>query len=903
MFAITMVTKREGQRMTKTEEHIVFGIVAHVDAGKTTLSERMLFESGMIRRQGSVDRRDTVLDTFAMEKERGITIYSKEARISLPGQEWYLIDTPGHVDFSAEMERALGVLDYAVLVVSAVEGIQAHTRTLWSLLEQYDIPVFLFVNKTDLTNADVSRTLMELRHDFSDRCIDFSQGDTERLYDALGMCTEEAMELLLEQGTLEDDFIAEMIAQRQVFPVLAGSAQKGVGVDRLLAVLNRFGRQQCGADEEETMSGKVFKISRDESGNRLTHMKITGGKLVVKAFVGTEKADQIRVYSGEKYTTVHEAIPGMVVCVTGLAGTYPGQGFGREEQMTKAVLEPVLTYRMILPAGCDPVTWMMPRLAQLEEENPQLKATWDETAGQLLVHVMGEVELEVLTDVIEKRFGVRVSFGEGRILYKETIEDTVEGVGHFEPLRHYAEVHLILEPLPLGSGMEFELRCSEDVLDRNWQRLIMTHLTERKIRGVLTGSELTDVRISVCAGRAHPKHTEGGDFRQATYRAVRQGLMQTTSTLLEPLYSFRIAVSADYIGRVMTDVESFGGQTRPPEYQGDRVILTGTAPVRKMQNYYRELLAFTKGEGSMQTQMAGYAPCPDAEEIIREIGYDPLADLRNTPDSVFCANGSGFVVPWDEVFAHMHVESVLAAAYARPEPETAAQKAAGTNGALARSFLSPDEVDRIIAGISRKDAGPEKAAGWKGKGRRATGYGAAGDSSVSRPGKKPKEKYLLVDGYNVVFAWKRLKELGQINIDGARDALLDEMCNYAAIARTRLLVVFDAYRIREHASESMKYHNIEVVYTAQDVTADMFIESFVHKNRERYEISVVTSDRLEQITVRSQGGFLISSQEFERLVHEAEKSLMEEYRKETQKEESFQNRILIPESLQNLEKP
>lgn len=845
--------------------------MAHVDAGKTTLSEAMLYTSGSIRKMGRVDNQDAFLDTYSLERERGITIFSKQALFSWKDVQFTLLDTPGHVDFSAEMERTLQVLDYAILVVSGADGVQGHTQTLWQLLNHYKIPTFVFVNKMDQPGTEREKRLMELQNRLDSGCIDFQQ-DTEGLLDEVAMCEENAMEHFLAYGTLAKEQIQKLIAERKVFPCFFGSALKLEGIEDLMDGMATYTLEK---EYPKEFGAKVFKIARDEQGKRLTYLKVTGGTLKVKDLLcNQEKVNQIRIYSGEKYESPSEVEAGGICAVTGLTKTYAGEGLGCEKASGLPFLEPVLTYQILLPEGMDAAV-MLPKLRQLEEEEPELHIVWKEELQEIQAQVMGEVQLEILQCLIEERFGVEVSFGTGNIVYKETIRSKVEGVGHFEPLRHYAEVHLLLEPGELGSGMQYDIDCSEDVLDKNWQRLIYTHLIEREQRGVLTGSVLTDTRITLVAGRAHQKHTEGGDFRQATYRAIRQGLMQAESVLLEPYYEFRVEVPTESVGRVMTDVEKRFGVCQLQENDGELSVLTGSAPVATMQDYPKELHAYTKGRGRIFCNLKGYEPCHNQEEVVVAKGYDPERDLAYTPDSVFCAHGAGFVVPWYEVPEYMHVESCFALPKKELEP-LVPRRDKQTGGMVEEAWIGTEEIDAILsktfdANRRTKDV-PRN--GYKKTSRETVSY-----PSVRSYQKKPmrQEEYLLVDGYNVIFAWDDLKELAEINMDSARGKLLDLLCNYQGIRKCQLIVVFDAYRVAGHETEISDYHNIHVVFTKEAETADQYIEKFAHEHAKNYKVTVATSDGLEQIIIRGEGCGLISSRELKDEMERANQEVCGEF--------------------------
>ena len=871
---------------------MILGILAHVDAGKTTLSEAILYISGKLRKLGRVDNRDAFLDTYELERKRGITIFSKQAELEYDGCNITLLDTPGHVDFSAEMERTLQVLDAAVLVISASDGIQGHTRTLWRLLKRYNIPVFLFINKMDQPDVYKEEIMRELTEELDGSCVDFGQEQSE-FFDRLAMCDEEMMNQFLEEGEINADAIRQAVCERKVFPCFFGSALKLWGVEELLKGLCEY---TVKPEYPEQFGARIFKITRDAQGNRLTHLKVTGGSLQAKETLGgidaegmewSEKVNQIRIYSGEKFEPVGEVAAGSICAVTGLTKTYPGQGLGNQEHLQLPGLIPVLRYCIVLPEGTDAAV-MLPKLRMLEEEDPMLQIDFSEELQEIHARVMGEVQIEVLQSMIAERFGVEVSFGAGSIVYKETIADTVEGVGHFEPLRHYAEVHLLLEPGEPGSGLILEANCSEDELSRNWQRLIMTHLEEREHRGVLTGAPITDMKITLIAGKAHLKHTEGGDFRQATYRAVRQGLMEAESVLLEPVYEFRLEIPDDAIGRAMTDIEKMHGHSSLEQRTGKLALLTGTAPVVTMREYQKEVTAYTKGQGKLSLSLKGYAPCHNTEEVMMQKGYDPEADLANPTGSVFCAHGAGFVVPWYEVKDYMHLEG-----YREKDKETEREErflqAGYRVGEMERlkketgeRFLGVEEIDDILErsthANSRKD-GYKKKEGWQ-RERRKDVYtistGAGGETRVYK-GQPKKDAYLLVDGYNIIFAWEELKQLAEINLDGARGKLLDILCNYQGIKKCELIAVFDAYRVQGHPTEYFDYHNIHVVYTKEAETADRYIERFAHENSKKYDITVATSDGLEQIIIRGQGCKLLSARDLKEDVDLLSQKLKEDY--------------------------
>ncbi len=919
--------------------HMTIGILAHVDAGKTTLSEAMLYNTGKIRSLGRVDHQDAYLDNDAQERERGITIFSKQARLDIDkydtSQKWHVVmlDTPGHVDFSAEMERTLQVLDYAILVISGTDGVQGHTRTLWRLLKHYNIPTFIFVNKMDMPGTDADVMQAELKAELDDGCISFStyveadQPDgaghdesTDAFFEELAMCSEQLLDTYMESGSLPDKQIAQKIAKRYIFPCFYGSALKLSGVDTLIKGLGRF---MCEKEYQQEFSARVYKIGRDDRGSRLTFLKLTGGMVHVRDKIeysgrdsnGTagslvEKIDQIRKYSGEKYETVDEAVAGEIVAVTGLSSTFPGQGIGEGMQSNMPILEPVLNYRMILPDDVNPAAFME-KLKQLEEEDPQLYIVWVEEFKEIHVQLMGQVQMEVLVRLIKDRIGVVVTFGPGSIVYKETIAKSVEGVGHFEPLRHYAEVHLLLSPAERGSGITVTSTCSEDVLDKNWQRLIAAHVEEKEHKGVLTGSALTDVKVTILTGRAHIKHTEGGDFRQATYRAIRQGLKSAESVLLEPYYSFVLQVPMEYVGRAMTDLEQRSAKTESHEFStnGTREMasITGKAPVATMQDYVSLVHAYTKGLGHLTLELWGYDECHNPKEVIEKIHYDSEEDFRNPTGSVFCAHGSGYVVPWDEVSQHMHLPYVYngdeseeaLSANARTQNTFSAEDAETIAGNRRRaswekevSKMSSVELDAELAdvyarefGMSKNDVADQERRKWSG--RKKNEYdGLSGKPRTVKhdkhgnpiyPKKAPDEEYIIVDGYNIIFAWDDLKELSRINIDSARDKLKDILSDYQGYRGCKLILVFDAYKVKGNAGKHETYYNIEVVYTKQDETADAFIEKMVFGIRDKYKVTVATSDGLEQQTVMSLGALRMSAGELKTNIESTRRMGLDEF--------------------------
>lgn len=846
---------------------LVIGILAHVDAGKTTLSESMLYLSGATQKLGRVDKKDAYLDTHDLEKERGITIFSKQAVFEVDGLQVFLLDTPGHVDFSAEMERTLQVLDYAILVISGADGVQGHTTTLWRLLGMYKVPVFLFVNKMDQPGTDQVALLDELKKKLSQGCINFSTDNFQQFQEEIALCDEALMDAFFSHGQICIEEIKVAVHERKVFPCFFGSALKVEGVKEFMQGLAHYTQTPVYPGE---FAAKVFKISRDEQGNRLTHLKLTGGTLQVRDAVSNgdweEKVNQIRIYSGEKYEVVDELSAGAICAVTGLSQTKPGEGLGSEAGSPPPVLEPVLSYRVLLPQGVDPRV-MLPKLLELEEEEPELRIVWDEQLQEIQAQIMGEVQIEILQSLIKSRFGVEVAFDAGRILYKETIANVVEGVGHFEPLKHYAEVHLLLEPLPQGSGLQFALDCSEDVLAKNWQRLVLTHLKEKEHRGVLTGSPITDMKISLVAGRAHKTHTEGGDFREATYRAVRQGLKEAESVLLEPYYSFRLEVPEQVVGRAMTDIDKMQGTWEIKETTSESVVLEGSCPAVNMRNYHQEVVAYTKGMGRLFLSLEGYKPCHNAEEVIEAIGYDSERDVENPTGSVFCANGAGFLVPWHEVKNYMHIESVL--------PEDRGDDTVHQPVSTPSTSIGEDGDYQYLDTVANRG----KRIGWNRKKQ------ADQQPQPKQPGfqtrvDEAKEEYLLVDGYNVIHAWPELKELAEESMHGARMRLLDALSSYQGIKRCHVIVVFDAYRVEgRHLEEIIDYHNIHVVFTKEAQTADEYIEKFAHGHKHKYKITVATSDALQQVIIRGAGSSLLSARELREELETSLELAWKEYNK------------------------
>ena len=855
-------------------ENIVMGILAHVDAGKTTLSEGMLYLSGTVRKLGRVDHKDAFLDTYSLERDRGITIFSKQAVFSLGNRRINLLDTPGHVDFSAEMERTLQVLDYAVLVISGADGVQGHTETLWKLLKLYEIPTFIFINKMDQPGTDRESLLTELKERLDEGCIVFGKGKNVESLEEIAMTDEAVLDYFMEHETVRNEDICRLIRERKIFPCYFGSALKLDGVQELLAGFEEYMKPFDGKKE---FGARVFKISRDDKGERLTFLKVTGGKLVVKMPINKEeKINQIRIYSGAKYEAVNEIEAGGVCAVTGLSSSYIGQGLGVEKGTAAPFLEPVLTYQMILPEGAD-TTKVLRELKQLEEEEPLLNIVWNPALEEIHVQLMGEVQTEILKTMIAERFHLDVEFGTGKIVYKETIKSPVVGVGHYEPLRHYAEVHLKMEPLEAGSGLVFDTDCSEDVLDRNWQRLILTHLQEREHPGVLTGAPITDMKITIVAGRAHLKHTEGGDFRQATYRAVRQGLKSAESVLLEPWYSFVLEVPSEQVGRAMSDIGQMNGSFEGPEAEDKQgmVRLTGTAPASEMRDYQREVWAYTKGRGRITLTLKGYEPCHNAEEVIEEIGYDSERDVDNPTGSVFCVHGAGFLVKWDEVPEYMHIKEDFLAEKPGIEQDEMMAVQMGNHCNYSGGYSSSYDDDPELLTIMEREFGSKQ--------KERERYSSYRKQTVSTPVRhttvikenEPKKEYLLVDGYNIIFAWEELNELAKASIDAARNKLMDILSNYQGFIGCTLILVFDAYKVKGNQGEVQKYHNIYVVYTKEAETADQYIEKTTHEIGRKYKVTVATSDALEQVIVMGQGAYRISARDFYEEVERTEKQIRE----------------------------
>ena len=836
--------------MPKTK--LCLGLTAHVDAGKTTLSEAMLFQSGARRSLGRVDHGDAYLDTHALERSRGITIFSKQALLSTENLDITLLDTPGHVDFAAEAERVLPVLDGAVLVISGTDGVQAHTVTLWRLLESYGVPVFLFINKMDLSGADKDKLLNQLQSQLSKNCVDFT-AEAEAVAESCAMCDEALLESYLESGVVTEGNIRGLIEARKVFPCCFGSALKNEGVDTLLDILDRYAPRPR---RKEDFAALVYKISRDPQGNRLSWLKITGGSLKVRSLLRyvnqkgeetEEKAVQLRLYSGDKFTAAEEVTAGQTVAVTGLTATWAGQGLGSQPDRRPSHLEPVMTYRVNLPAGKDPSV-VLPKLRLLEEEDPQLHILYEGT--EIHVQIMGKVQLEVFQSLVKERFALDVTLDAGRIFYKETIENTVEGVGHFEPLRHYAEVHLLLEPLARGAGLEFAAKCPTDTLDINYQSLILTHMAERIHRGVLTGGPITDLRITLVAGRAHLKHTEGGDMRQATYRAIRQGLMQAKSVLLEPWYRFQLTVPTETVGRAITDIRAMGGEFDSPENEGAFSTLCGIVPASELQDYADQVAAYTQGRGRLQIALEGYLPCHNSEAVIQEAGYDPEADLEHTPDSVFCAHGAGFTVKWDKVPEYMHLESSLKA----EKPQVISRNLS----------LEDKELEKILA----RQFGNVKTELYRPVSRAET------DTVSIRP---LKQQYLIVDGYNIIFAWDDLAAMAKDDLEAARRHLCDRLSSFAGYRKWRVVLVFDGWKVKGNLGEKSQYHNIQVVYTRENETGDAYIEALVHEIGSNYNVRVATSDGLVQLSSIRSGVLRMSARELRAELEEASREMRQHF--------------------------
>lgn len=845
---------------------LVLGILAHVDSGKTTLSEGILYKTGEIRKWGRVDHRDTFLDTHNLERERGITIFSKQAVFHIGNTEFTLLDTPGHADFSTETERTLQILDYAILVISGSEGIQSHTETLWKLLQKYKIPSFIFVNKMDISKFSETYIMNSIKRRFSDGCINFhTDRNSEEFLENLSLYDENLLQEYLETGNLSTETISRSISERNIFPCFFSSALKLDGIDEFIDILEKY---TCEKAYGSNFGARIFKISEDEQGNRLTHLKVTGGNLRVKTTINynfngnliEEKINQIRIYSGKKYQTAESVDSGTVCAVTGLTKTYSGEGLGTETDSESPLLEPVLTYKLLLPEEPD-TNKGLNILRRLEEEDPQLHVIWNEHLHEIHIQLMGEIQLEILKSIIKDRFGLKVEFVNGSIAYRETIENTVEGVGHYEPLRHYAEVHLLMEPGKPGSGLVFAADCREEILNKNWQRLILTHLKEKQHIGVLTGSPITDMKITLTAGKAHLKHTEGGDFRQATYRAVRHGLRSAKSILLEPWYKFRLEIPSENTGRAISDIQRMCGNFSSPEVSGDMSVIEGNAPVYEMRDYHNEVLEYTKGKGRLFYSLKGYEPCHNTEKIISEIGYNCDSDILNTADSVFCSHGAGYTVKWNEVTQHMHVESCLNHNY---QQEDISQN-------HIHSYQKRLVEDKELMEIFERTYGPirrDKNSSFK----PVRKNNSINNNYHAKPIPTGPE-YLLVDGYNIIFAWDELNEIAKDNLDLARNQLINILCNYQGFKQCELILVFDAYKIKGGQRNIEKIHNINVVYTKEAETADMYIEKVTHEIGKKHRVRVATSDNLEQIIILGNGAFRISASEFQKEVKSVEKAI------------------------------
>ena len=868
----------------------IIGILAHVDAGKTTLSESLLYISGKIQKLGRVDKKDAYLDNFELERARGITIFSKQATLEVDDTEITLLDTPGHVDFSAEMERTIQVMDYAILVINGAEGVQGHTKTLWHLLGIYKIPVFIFVNKMDQQRIEKEDLLIEVKKQLDDGCVDFSNDKTEEFFEQLALCDEKLLNTYLKTGSVKKEQIQNAILQCKVFPCFFGSALKLEGIEQFIKGILEYSKTPSYPND---FGARIYKIGRDDQGNRLTYMKITGGSLKTRDLLSNgiweEKVNQIRIYSGQKFTAVNEARAGSICAVTGLSQTKAGEVLGIESSEYEPILTPVLTYQIILPDNCDPRTFT-PKLREIEEEIPELQIVWDEKLKEIQVQIMGAVQIEILQSLIKSRFDIDVEFDQGRIAYKETITNTVEGVGHFEPLRHYAEVHLLLEPKKRGSGLEFAVDCSDDILAKNWKNLVISHLKEKVHKGVLTGSPITDMKITLVSGRASNKHTDGGDFREATWRAVRQGLKEAESILLEPYYSFYLELPEKMLGRAMTDIENLHGTCQITSIKGETAILEGSAPVVNMRNYHQEVIAYTKGEGKLFCALKGYEECHNPDEVIEMMGYDSERDIYNPTGSVFCANGSGFLVPWDEVKNYMHVES-----YLQTKRDVTEQIPKSQTPILQEKWLEPDEVDKILARTYYANA-----ANKTNRPRRKI----ADNKQTTYIGQKNKVKdeYLLVDGYNVIYAWPELTELAKENMDFARTKLLDYLSKYQSIRSCHIIAVFDAYQVEgRHREEIIDYQNIHVVYTKEAQTADEYIEKFSFDNQKKYDITVATSDGVQQIIIRGTGSDILSARELIIEIENTLEQLSKEYKEKQSIKRNFLEDVLSEETKKQMD--
>ncbi len=857
-------------------KRLVIGILAHVDSGKTTLSEGMLYSSGDIRKLGRVDHKTSFLDTYSLEKERGITIFSKQAVLHLDDAEITLLDTPGHIDFSAETERTLQVLDYAVLVINGSDGVQNHTRTLWKLLERYNVPVFVFINKMDLPGTDREVLLTEMKLKLSDCCCDFDIDNTsDEFYEETASHDEKLMQEFFDNNKVSHEGIIRCIRERKIFPCFFGSALKLDGVENFLKKLNEYTVQD---ELKEDFSAKVFKISEDDQGNRLSYIKITGGRLKVKEQISNQKINHIRVYSGTKFQAVETAVQGMVAAVTGLADSYPGQGLGSENDSPAALLEPVLTYKAQLSPEIN-IHEAVSAFRRLEAEEPKLHVIWNEQLKEIHIQVMGEMQLDIVKALMMERFHMEVEFVHGNVAYKETIAEAVEGVGHYEPLRHYAEVHLLLEPGEQGSGLVFETDCREEILDKNWQRLVMTHLNEKTHNGVLTGSPVTDMKITLVSGRAHLKHTEGGDFRQATYRAVRNGLRHAQSILLEPYYDYILEIPSEYVGRAISDLTRMDCSFSPPEVNGDISVITGTGPVAAVKDYHTELMGYTKGKGIFTCTPAGYKPCHNSEEVIEQMNYNCDSDVENSCDSVFCSHGAGFVVKWNEVGEYMHLPGLPGLNYGKQTEKHEDEKSSSAGKTVSEFRKSVDSEKELMAifemAYGKQDNNEQKKSFKSKKDRERLQV-----TYKARPIPKGPE-YLLVDGYNIIFSWRELKDISTSNLDLARSMLINTMCNYQGVYGCEVIVVFDAYKVKGSVREVEKVGNISVIYTKESETADMYIEKASHDLSRKHRVRVATSDGMEQLIILGNGAFRISAAELYEEVKIADKRIQDYIRENT----------------------
>lgn len=884
---------------------LVIGLLAHVDSGKTTLAESILYTAGSIRKLGRVDHKNAFLDNNEMERARGITIFSKQALLNIGEKEVTLLDTPGHIDFSAEMERTLQVLDYAILVINGSDNIEGHVKTLWKLLSRYNIPTFIFVNKMDQNIREKAHIMEEINKKLDSNCVDFSCTESEEWQENIAMCNEGLMNKYIDNSYIDIIDVIEQIEKRNIFPCFFGSALKLDGIQELLEGIKKYTQSRKYLDD---FGARVYKVGKDNQGNRLTYLKVTGGKLTVKQLIEysiknrqdnikkEEKINQIYIYSGEKYSTVNEVCAGTICAVSGLTSTYAGQGLGYEKDNKEVFLEPVLSYKINLPVECDVHSTYI-KLLELQEEEPQLNIMWNEKLNEIHAMVMGEVQIEILKIIIKERFGIDVSFSQGSIVYKETISNVVEGVGHFEPLRHYAEVHLLMEPGERGSGVIIDTNCSEDVLDKNWQRLIVTHLYEKQHIGVLIGAEITDIKITLVAGKAHLKHTEGGDFRQATYRAVRQGLKQANVVVLEPIYEYRIEVPVDMVGRALSDVQQMNGTFEGPEIEDDKAIIVGTAPVVNMQGYSMKVVSYTHGKGNIYYEFKGYEPCHNQDEVVEQINYDSEADIDNPTGSVFCSHGSGYTVPWDEVYDYMHIDSYLKKIKEEVEDYDMQHP---INMQMGKEYIEHKKESMELDEIFRRTYGEIKR--YK---ESDSSIDFSSKSKSDKPYKykvvKKKEEYLLVDGYNIIFAWEELKELADVNLEAARNKLMDILCNYQGYIKNTVILVFDAYRVEGNVGEIFRYHNIHVVYTKESETADQYIEKVVKDIGKKYDVRVATSDMLEQVIIMGEGAWKVSADEFKKEVQSVNINIRENHLNRGDSDKNYLFDHLPEETVKHLE--